>query len=317
MINRHSKFSYADTLSLVVALIYGYFCFLGANFMFIQDDKVWGMPRILGCLAIAVFCAGSLFFTAWGAKTLRGTKKNHKELFIWEISLLVLFAMFSLFFTTQTSPFMHYFTVSSKSDEIAEKVLKAIDQTESMFSKYESLVDNRMYMYKGRLTAVVRSNDPAALAKCKISSDAQIPDEEKVKTRIDIMKMDLLPPHYSDPVAQNGIKEVALNWLGNARNSNPLGVVSSVIEIDKNSKEWANILSYLYEEGKQPCEVPDPPVFSHEAKFHRLPVLFSQTGFPGFGYLLFSVFLCVLMLLSWYDTPRNGYTKLQSYEVEL
>lgn len=317
MINRHSKFSYADTLSLVVALIYGYFCFLGANFMFIQDDKVWGLPRILGCLAIAVFCAGALFFTAWGAKTLRGTKKNHKELFIWEISLLVLFAMFSLYFTTQTSPFMHYWTVSSKSGEITEKVLNAIDQTENMFSKYESLVDNRMHMYKGRLTAVVRS---------ETSTDDPITDEEKVKTRIEIMKMDLLPPRYSDPVAQNGIKEVALVWLGNARDATQkwkaMGVVSSVIEIDKNSKEWESILSSLYVEGKQkqPEELLDPPVFQHEVKFNRLSVLFSQTGFPGFGYLLFSIFLCFLMLLSWFITPRDGgkgYSKLKPYEVEL
>ncbi|MBK6571874.1 MAG: hypothetical protein IPG21_05305 [Saprospiraceae bacterium] len=119
-----SKFSWADVLSISSALLFGFVCFLGLNFLNIGTEKVWGMDRTTGCIIIALVCASSLFFTAYGARLLKRTNGNFKISFVLEIILLLLFVLLALFFTTKSSPFTHYFTVSAQKSEINSKLQK-------------------------------------------------------------------------------------------------------------------------------------------------------------------------------------------------
>ena len=150
-----SKFSLADVLSVSSALLFGFVCFLGLNFLNIDTEKVWGMDRTTGCIIIALACASSLFFTAYGARLLKRTNGNFKTSFVLEVILLILFVLLAFFFTTKSSPFTHYFTVSAQKSEINNKLQKSIEQAENMFSEYETYANTRINLYKSKLISVV------------------------------------------------------------------------------------------------------------------------------------------------------------------
>jgi hypothetical protein len=322
MINKQSIFSLADVITLVMVIFYGYFSFLGALFLNINNETVWGMSKVTGCMFISLFCALPLLLTAWGAKVLKGTTKNHSERRLFEVVFLVLFGLFSLFLLSSYSPFIHYFTVSNRDTSINDKINRVITNSEAMFDHYESLVDRRIFNYQGKLRAVVEGGSYTQLEDYKISN-ANVSNEEKVKTRIEIMRFALLPPHYSDSTTQNGIKQVAMKWLGDAKQIphkwRPIGLVSLVPNIERNISDWEQLLKTLYEDGIQPGENVEPEQFDYNVRVVRLSSDFTLTDSPRMITIMFALFLNLLMLLSWFMTKRDrkGYSKLKPYEVEL
>ncbi|NLO69355.1 MAG: hypothetical protein GX102_00045 [Porphyromonadaceae bacterium] len=152
-----SKFSLADLLTVLASLSFGFVCFMGANFLNIGNDTVWGMSNTTGCIVMAVFCSGLMFGTAYGAKVLKRTSRNFKTSFVLEMIFLFLFVFFAVFFATKTSPFTHYFTVTAKKSEIKSKLQTSIAQAENMFAEYESYAENRHNLFRSKLTSVVKA----------------------------------------------------------------------------------------------------------------------------------------------------------------
>jgi len=322
MNKKKSIFSYADVITLIVVLVYGYFSFLGALFLNINRETVWGLSNVAGCVFISLFCSVPFLITAFGARILKTTTKNHSKRRIYELVCLFLFGFFSLFLLTSSAPFIHYFTVNNRETKISDKISRVIINCESMFDQYEKLVDRRIYNYQGKLRAVVVGGSAEQLNECQISN-ANVPLEEKVKTRIEVMRMALLPPHYSDTNTQNGIKQVAQKWLGDAKQFieewKPIGIVSVVRDIERNTTEWEQLLQTLYIEGNQPCEIVHPAQFDYNVRFVRLSSDFTLTDSPRLIAIMFSFLLNLLMLLSWYLAKRDWktYSMLKPYEVEL
>ena len=91
-----SKFSLADVLNALSAIAFGFVFFMGANFMNISNQKVWGLPHTAGCIVMSIVCSGLLFITSYGAKLLKRTSRNFKISFIMEIVFLDLFTTLRL-----------------------------------------------------------------------------------------------------------------------------------------------------------------------------------------------------------------------------
>jgi hypothetical protein len=117
---------------------------------------------------------------------------------------------------------------------------------------------------------------------------------------------DLFPTNYSDTSANNGIKEVATEWLQNAKNITsswkPIGIVGVVKDIEKNSTNWLTTLiklSQVREQGEQATD------FEYSLSFEAVKTHFTKLARPTVLSLGLAVLAFVLMLLSWLVTKRS------------
>lgn len=303
-----SKFSLADVLTALAALAFGFVSFLGANFMNINNNIVWGMSHTTGCVVMAVFIAVLLFGTAFGAKLLKRTNRNFKTSFVLEVVLLVLFVLFAVFFTMKTSPFPHYFKVTAQKSEINHKLQTSITQAENMFTAYEGYADNRLTLYRHKLKSVViaKKTNPIDYVEYGFDGKSGVSDASQIDTKMFTVHADLFPTNYSDTTANNGTKEVATEWLQNAKvitsRWKPIGIVSVVNDIEKNSNEWLStlvLLSQVREKGEQAHDF-ENPLFFDDVKTY-----FTKLDTPPGLAIGLAVLAYVLMLLSWFVTKRS------------
>lgn len=302
-----SKFSLADVLAVLAAIAFSFIFFLGANFLNIGNDKVWGMHPTTGCIVMAILCSVLLFATAFGAKLLKSTSRNFKTCFVGEVILLTLFFSFAVFFATKTSPFTHYFTVTARKLEINRKLQASITQAKNMFAEYESYAENREELYRNTLRSVVaaRGINPNQYRAYGFQNNG-ISDNRQIETKMFTVHADLFPANYSDKSANNGIKEVATGWLQNAKNITtswkPIGIVGVVNEIENNSSDWLNTLvklSKVREQGEQATD------FEYSLPFEAVKTHFTKPARPTGISIGLAVLAYVLMLLSWFVTLRR------------
>jgi len=303
-----SKFSLADVLTVLAALVFGFIFFLGVNFLNIGNENVWGMSQTTGCVVIAVSITVLLFGTAFGAKLLKRTNRNFKTSFVLEVLLLVLFALFAVFFATKTSPFLHYFTVTAQKSEIKSKLQTSITQAENMFSAYESYADNRENLYMHRLQSVARArrSNPTEYAEYGFDRTSGVSDASQIDTKMFTIHADLFPTNYSDTIASNGLKEVAIEWLQEAKSTTtkwkPIGIVGVVNDIEIYSNKWLNTLvtlSQVREQGEQAAD------FEYTLSFDEVKTHFTKLDNPTPLSIGLAVLAYVLMLLSWFVTKRS------------
>lgn len=303
-----SNFSLADVLTVLAALAFGFISFLGINFLNIGNDEVWGMPNTTGCILKALLISIILFGAAFGAKRLKRINHSFKTGFILEVILLILFILFAVYFAIKTSPFPHYFTVTNQRSEIIDKIHTNITQAENMFEAYENYASNRELIYKQKLMAVADAKriNPNEYKEYGFDDRSGVSDASQIETKMFTVHADLFPANYSDTIANNGLKEVATNWLQNAKNTitswKPIGIVGVVEDIEKNSNDWLNTLislSQVREQGEQATD------FEYTLTFDDLKTHFTKFEKPMPLPIGLAVLAYLLMLLSWFVTKRS------------
>ncbi|MDR1792648.1 MAG: hypothetical protein LBR36_04305 [Bacteroidales bacterium] len=304
-----TKFTWAIIVPIFLAVLFGIVSFLGANFLNISNDKVWGMSHTLGCVIMAVVIALLLGGTAAAAILLKRTSRNFKTCFIWEAVCVIFFVLFAWFFASKTSPFPHCFTVMSHRAEIKEKLQTSIIQAENMFASYESYAGNRENLYKHKLESVAAANgtNPSEYKDYGFDGSSGVPDASQIETKMFTVHADLFPTNYRDTVNSNGIKEVATEWLQNAKNvtNSPvwiIGISSVVNDIEKKSNEWLNTLVTLSQVREQGEVAAD---FEYPLGFNDVKTVFSTLESPKGLAVLLAVVAYVLMLLAYIFTKRS------------
>jgi hypothetical protein len=309
-----SKFTLADVLTLLTALVFGFVCFLGANF--------YTLGNITQSIVLAVIITVLLWATAFGAKLLKRTKGNFKTSFVWEIILLVVFTGLLVFFAF--SPFPHYFNVSANKAEIKSNLMTSITLAENMFTEYESYAENRKYLYENKLKSVVNAKNinPGEFKKYGFEEDNGVSNEKEIENKMFTVHAVLFPSNYSDTVANNGIKEAAAEWLAHAKSTvnswNPIGTVNIVNDVEKYSTKWLNELIELSKQRQQGEQAED---FAYNLSFDDTKMYFTTPGKPTGISVGLAVVAWGLMLLSWLVTKRDsrstGALTTAPYEVVL
>jgi hypothetical protein len=304
----NTKFTWAIVIPILLAVIFGIVSFLGANFLNISNDKVWGMSHTFGCVVMAAVIAVLLGGTATFAILFKRTSGNFKTCFAGEVIFLLLFVVFAVFFTTKTSPFPHFFTVTMHKADIQSKLQTSITQAENMFAAYESYADNRKKFYKNKLKGVVAAkgtNDKEYLDYGFENNGNS--DDKQIERKMFTVHADLFPTNYSDSTANNGIKEVATEWLQNAKSvtKSPVwivGIAGVVNDIEKKSNEWLNslvTLSQVREQGEQATD------FEYPLGFENVKSIFTKLGNPTMLAIVLVVIAYLLILLSYIFTERS------------
>ena len=288
-----SKFSLADVIMLLVAIAFGFVCFLSTFFCTLGD--------ITQSLILAAIVTMLLFGTAFGAKLLKRTSRHFKKCFVLEVILLILFTGFTTFFAY--SPFSHYFVVSDQKMEIQNKLTVSIMQAENMFAEYERYAENREALYKSKLQSTVRGKNvnPGQYKELGFEKNS-ITDGKQIENKMFTMHADLFPTNYSD--MSNGFS----NWLTGAKNTasnwRPIDVVNVVNNVEKNSNDWLNTLIEL-SKVRQRGEGEQTEDFTFNLSFDDIKKYFTTLGSPTPLSIGLSVAAYFLMLLSYWRTKRH------------
>jgi len=294
-----SKFSIADVVTVLSALLFGVICFLSTYFYTLGNT---GKSFILSIIVTA-FLGG----TALSAKLLKRTSRNFKTCFIWEMILIFINTVIMILLAY--SPFPHFFVVSEQRAEIQRKLSTNITQAENMFIEYEHYSFNRETRYKNKLQSVV-------LAKGINSDDYtkngfvnnSISDDKQIENMMFKVHANLFPTNYSDSINKNGIKEVATTWLSDAKTKiagwKPIGIVRVVNEVEQNSNDWLNTLvqsASINEPGE-----PLPEAFpKNHLSFEDVKKHFTTLSKPTLLSIGFAVLAYLLMFFSWFITKRH------------
>lgn len=311
-----SKFSLADVLSALTAIIFGFGCFLGCNFQNIENEEVLNMPRITACIVSAVSIAILLFSIAQMLKRMKRTNRNFKISFIFEIIFLVLFIGFATLLTTKHSPFIHYFSVSAQKTGINDKLKASIIKAENMFVEYENYAESRINIYEQRLWAVVNAQyiNPGEYQSYGFSSNNGVSDAAQIDTKMFIIYADLFPTNYSDTITKKGLKESATLWLQDAKQKTsgwkPIGIVDVVNNIECNSNIWLNKLKSLSQVREQGEDAVD---FTYSMEFDEVKTDFTKIYTPSIITIGIAIFMYILMLLTWIVTKRS--TRFPGYKM--
>lgn len=312
---KQSNFSLADVLLVLTALAFGFVCFLGTNFYTLGDTT----QSIILATIITVLLTG----TAFMAKRLKRANSNFKTNFILEMVMLILFTGLTIFFAY--SPFPHFFNVSEKKTEIQNKLQTSITQAENMFAKYERYVENRKNLYEHNLQSVAAAKgiNPSDYANYGFVSGS-VSDDVQIKNKMFTIHADLFPSDYSDSISRTGIKEVATDWLANAKSTTsdwkPIGVVKVVNEVDANSQNWLSQLKG-FSQTRQNGEIAND--FDHELSFDDVKTHFTTLGKPTPLSIGLAVGAYLLMLLSYLISKRSSKSTIGTvknkgeYDIEL
>ncbi len=177
-----------------------------------------------------------------------------------------------------------------------------------MFAEYENYAANRKNLYKHKLQSVVdaKSINPTEYTEYGFDGKSGVSDSSQIDTKMFTVHADLFPTNYSDTVARNGIKEIATEWLQDAKSTTiswkPIGIVSVVNDIEQKSTDWLNTLvtlSLVREQGEQATD------FEYTLSFEDVKTHFTKLNTPTPLSIGLAVLAYVLMLLSWFVTKRS------------
>ena len=304
-----SIFSLADVLTVLSAVAFGFVCFLGSNFYTLGDTK----KSLILAVIITILLGGLAFL----AKFLKRVQGNFKTSFILEVVVLILFTGLMIYFTY--SPFSHYFAVSDKKEEIQDQLSNNITQAQNMFTDYEGYANTRMSVYYSTLNSVIELKNPDEYSIYGFE-DKEVSDETQIKNKMLYIHSDLFPSNYSDTTSNNGIKQIATEWLADGQKKvtdwTPIGLVGVVNDIEDKSLGWQNDLvgySSIKETGE------DRSLYSSTLSFNDVKANFTTLGKPTPLSIVLGIITWVLMLLSWFITKRSSkvFRGLAKYEVEL
>lgn len=292
-----SRFSLADLLTLLAAVAFSFICFLGLNFVTEGDLLV----SILVSIGIMLVLGGLAFMAKW-QKTARKDFKGH---IILEFSAIVVFTI--LFFGVSYYLFPHYFTVSSKKDEIKNTLLSSIEGAKKMFGDYEAYATNRESFYKANLNSVVAAKKTRPTDYSDFGFGAEgISDDVQIENKLFTLHADLFPTNYSDTVSRKGIKDVATKWLNEQTNVvsqwKPIGIPIVANELSDKASEWLSDLTG-YSKIREKGEIADD--YSYELSFGDVSPLLTEMERPKFLPIILSVVLWAVMLFSWLITKRD------------
>lgn len=285
-----SKFSLADLLTVLGAIIFGFFCFLSFNFISLGEtvlSVVWAsvLAIILGGLALI-------------AKLLKRTSRNFKSCIIWEWVVLFLFVCMAFI---ATLPFSHNFTVYENKSDIQQKVVRNITQAEGLFTDYEKYASNRLKIYKSRLNSVSSAKNVNPNEYREYGFVDGTDDDTQIKNKIFSLKAQLYPSNYLD------IKTADSAWLASSKstieNWKPIGIVTVINELEKNITDWNSQLKQ-FSSFRAKGEVAND--FEVSLTFTDVINQFSELDSPTIFSLVTALFLYVLMLFSYYITRRDS-----------
>jgi hypothetical protein len=305
---KNSKFSWADIVTLIVAIIFSVFTYLGLKFMNIEQTSLWVFSLNQACMLISFVMGIIVFGLAYGAKLLKTARTNCKRNFVLEMILIGLYALISITLIISPTPLKHYFSVGDREESISKELSKSISQAKLMFTEYETYVKERRSLYENSLRSAMKNkkSNPQEYYNFGFSDTTNVDDNIQLENKLNTFDLDLIPSNYSDS-AGKGIKDVAIAWLEEAvqytQDWSPFSVTGIVNDIEGKSNEWLSNLVSLSTARQQGEDYASD--FPFTLQFGNVKSYFKTLTSSNFKSYVVSAGLFLLMLISWFISPRD------------
>ena len=292
-----SNFSLADLISFLVGIVFGFMCFLGANFYTYGDTNL-----SIGIAAIITF---SMVGTSMGAIRLKRTNKNFKTRKVWEILMVILFTGFTAVFTYFV--FSHYFVVIEKKDEIQTKLTANLNQVDNLYKLYQDNVERRKDNYESVLKSAVLNfelgNGTAPYYDLGFDPYNNVSNQSQIRSFLEEFERDLFPNNFKRIMKKESI------YVSNSRGTisnwkqKPIGTFEVIKNIDTKIKNTKSKLINLSEQEQDYNKY--GPRFEPTASIGDVKKLFTTTSQPTILSLCLGFIVWLLMLLSYFTSRRS------------
>jgi hypothetical protein len=285
-----SKFSLADLLTVLGTLGFGFFSFLGVNFLSLGNTSL----SIIWAVIISLILGG----LAFGVKLVKRTNRNFKTFIVLEWVLFFLFVVVGFY---ALFPFSHYFVVTSQNEHIQNKVVSNITQAEGLFLAYERYADERLNIYIKRLNSIVAAKEVNPEEYINFGFVEGIDDNTQVENKLFSLKAQLYPSNYS------AMKQIDSVWLADAKDQvtswSPTGIVKivNILEIELSSwNEQLKSFSSFRAKGETATD------FEFPLSFDDVSGIFSNNSKPTLLSFSIGIGLFLLLFLSYLITRRHS-----------
>ena len=296
-----SNFSLADLISLLVGIVFGFMCFLGANFSTYGDTNL--------SIGIAVIISLLMVGTSMSAIRLKRTNKNFKTRKVWEILMVILFTGFTTVFTYFV--FSHYFVVTEKKDEIQTKLTANLNQVDSLYKLYQDNYKRRKVNYESVLKNAVLNfelgNDTAPYYALGFNLNKNVSNQSQIRSFLNEFQRDLFPDNFKNIMKKDSI------YVSNSRGTisnweqKPIGTFEIIKNLDTKIQNTKSKLINLSEQEEEYNKY--GPRFKPTTSVGDVKKLFTTPGQPTILSLCLGFVVWLLMLLSYFTSRRSTKAK--------
>lgn len=296
-----SNFSLADLISLLVGIVFGFMCFLGANFYTYGDTNL--------SIGIAVIISLLMVGTSMGAIRLKRTNKNFKTRKVWEILMVILFTCFTAAFTYFV--FSHYFVVIDKKDEIQTKLTTNLNQVDSLYKLYQDNYERRKDNYESALKSAVLNfelgNNSAPYYALGFIPNRNSSNQSQIRSFLNEFQRDLFPDNFNSIMKKDSIyvsnsRGIISNWK-----QKPIGTFEVIKNLNAKIQDTKSKLINLSEQVKAYNKY--GPGFNPTTSIGDVEKLFTTTSQPSMLSLCLGFIVWLLMLLSYFTSRRSTKAK--------
>lgn len=293
---KESKFSLADVLTLIGAIIFGFIMFISYNFLTNGDQN--------GSIKMALIWTGVIAILAIAAKILKGTNNKFERRIWFEWACLISFFIIA---GLSINKFSHAITVYSNKSKIQSDIDYNISEVENLFTSYESYVEKRKDDYLSDLKLAKDNKIVDSATYHRFGFVDERPAAEQISNFMFMLDAELIPSNYE---GQNGIKNVSNKWLQEARATTQntwafaFGIMDVIEHLDKNANKWRRDFIEL-SEMRMDNETAVDFVYDFDFKDVSKDVLSKQSKATIFGVII-SLLLFFLMLLPYLITKRSN-----------
>lgn len=297
---KQSKFSWADTITVIITLAFGFVCFLSFNFFTLGD-----ITRSIIFSAVITLLLGGF---AIGATVMKRTNRNFKSCIITEWIFLFLFIVTAVITITPfiwgIKPFNHFFDITSQKTEIQSSIDANITQVEKLFLKYKNYAKQREEKYKERLESVVSAKENSS-EYSNFDFEEGINDTTQIENKMETLHFQLFSSNFDK--METAFNEWFSKSKSNIKNWNPMGVVTIIRDMDIKTAEWLSELkkcSQYREKGEEKYKVDKVEDFNYELSFSSVNDKFKEGKTSIFAYF-YAILGFALMMFSYIISKRN------------
>ena len=296
-----SNFSLADLISLLIGIVFGFICFLGANFYTYGDTNL--------SIGIAVIISLLMVGTSMGAIRLKRTNKHFKIRKVWEILMVILFTGFTIVFTYFV--FSHYFVVIDKKDEIQTKLTTNLNQVDRLYKLYQDNYERRKENYESALKSAVLNyklgGDTRPYYALGFNPNKNRSNKSQIRSFLNEFQRDLFPDNFNSIMKKDSIyvsnsRGIISNWK-----QKPIGTFEVIKNLDTKIQDTKSKLINLSKQ--EPGYNKYGPSFQPTTSIEDVEKLFTTTSQPTILSLCLGFIAWLLMLLSYFTSRRSTKSK--------
>lgn len=290
------KFSWLHVFAYIAAIFIGYVSFMGKTY---QTDGNFLVAGLWTGIIVVV-----LLFIFIGAQQLKGTDRRFKRRLTIE---RVLVFVSPIVFVLLMFPFLHFWTVFSRNDEISTKFERAVRSSESMFDAYDTYAKQRVSQYDEALRPFAMWQEGDDLSIDPVFELDTEDDRIRRDSHVATLKTML---HSSN---DSTLRQMAVEWIHGVRGVSVwnIFVLGNLNEVKEALGQWRSRLVALTEHRMQ-----DEPAtaVSFDADqtvltrclydLNQLSGLYTRSGGPTTLGLLM-LLLCYVLMLAPYLLQRR------------